>query len=172
MPLWNLLLIYILQQRLVSQVCLSEGQKTECILNWRFIESHCDIQRLWTTEFVDSERLQVGLLSCNTHSAAVCATTNHSSQEMAWCRQATSHYLSQWWPSSMSPYGITRPQRLDIWIKSRLSYLLSCHVPQNFQRLSWLPCSCRTPLGQQSWSHFQQYKLSQGTARKIKNKIL
>ena len=31
-------------------------------------------------------------------------------QVMAWCRQATSHYLSQCWPSSMSPYGVTRPQ--------------------------------------------------------------
>ena len=26
----------------------------------------------------------------------------------SWCRQTTSHYLSQYWPSSMSPYGITR----------------------------------------------------------------
>ena len=31
-------------------------------------------------------------------------------QVMAWCRQATSHYLSQCWPSSMSPYGVTRAQ--------------------------------------------------------------
>ena len=31
-------------------------------------------------------------------------------QVMAWCRQATSHYLSQCWPSSVSPSGITRPQ--------------------------------------------------------------
>ena len=31
-------------------------------------------------------------------------------QVMAWCRQATSHYLSQCWPSSMSPYGVTRSQ--------------------------------------------------------------
>ena len=31
-------------------------------------------------------------------------------QVMTWCRQATSHYLSQCWPSSMSPYGVTRPQ--------------------------------------------------------------
>ena len=31
-------------------------------------------------------------------------------QVMAWCRQATSHYLSQCWPSSLSSYGITRPQ--------------------------------------------------------------
>ena len=31
-------------------------------------------------------------------------------QLMAWCRQAPSHYQSQCWPRSMSPYGVTRPQ--------------------------------------------------------------
>ena len=31
-------------------------------------------------------------------------------QVMAWCRQATSHYLNQCWPKSLSPYGVTRPQ--------------------------------------------------------------
>ena len=31
---------------------------------------------------------------------------------MAWCRQAASHYLNQCWPRSMSPYGVTRPQRV------------------------------------------------------------
>ena len=43
--------------------------------------------------------------------------TDHKStlvQVMAWCRQATSHYLSQSWPSSMSSYGVTRPQ----WVKA------------------------------------------------------
>ena len=34
-------------------------------------------------------------------------------QVMAWCRKAKSHYLSQCWPSSMSPYGITRPQLVN-----------------------------------------------------------
>ena len=34
-------------------------------------------------------------------------------QVMAWCRQATSHYLSQCWPRSMSPYDVIRPQ----WVK-------------------------------------------------------
>ena len=29
---------------------------------------------------------------------------------MAWCRQATSRYLSQCWPRYLSPYGVTRPQ--------------------------------------------------------------
>ena len=31
-------------------------------------------------------------------------------QVMAWCRQATSHYLSQCWLRSLSPYGVIRPQ--------------------------------------------------------------
>ena len=34
-------------------------------------------------------------------------------QVIAWCRQATSHYLSQCWPRSMSPDGFSRPQ----WVK-------------------------------------------------------
>ena len=34
-------------------------------------------------------------------------------QVMAWCHQATSHYLSQCWSRSLSPYGVTRPE----WVK-------------------------------------------------------
>ena len=34
-------------------------------------------------------------------------------QVMAWCRQATSHYLSLSWPSSLTPYGVSKPQ----WVK-------------------------------------------------------
>ena len=35
-------------------------------------------------------------------------------QVMAWCRQSTSHYLSQCWPRSPSPYSVTRPQWVDL----------------------------------------------------------
>ena len=38
-------------------------------------------------------------------------------QVMAWCRKATSHYLSQCWPSSVLPYGVIRPE----WVNSNLS---------------------------------------------------
>ena len=31
-------------------------------------------------------------------------------QVMGWCRQATSHCMSQCWPRSMSPYGVNMPQ--------------------------------------------------------------
>ena len=34
-------------------------------------------------------------------------------QVMAWCRQASSHYLDQCWPRSPTPYGVTRPE----WVK-------------------------------------------------------
>ena len=33
-------------------------------------------------------------------------------QVMAWCCQATSHYPSQWWPRSLSPHGVIRPNEL------------------------------------------------------------
>ena len=37
-------------------------------------------------------------------------------QVMAWCRQATGHYLRQCWPWIMSPYDVTRPQWFKILI--------------------------------------------------------
>ena len=40
---------------------------------------------------------------------------------MAWCRQATSRYLSQCWPRSMSPYGVTGSQ----WARAETSVVLT-----------------------------------------------
>ena len=45
-------------------------------------------------------------------------------QVMAWCRQATSHYLSQCWPRSLSPHGITKPQWVKIYGPKNGAY---CH---------------------------------------------
>ena len=39
-------------------------------------------------------------------------------QVMAWCHQATSHYLSQCWPRSLPPYGVTRPHWSECHITS------------------------------------------------------
>ena len=50
-------------------------------------------------------------------------------QVMAWGHQATSHYLSQWWPSSTSPSGITRSQ----WVKQTqvwMSLLQALSMPE------------------------------------------
>ena len=46
---------------------------------------------------------------------------------MAWCCQAASHYPSQCWPRSMSPYGVIRPQWVHAgvttrWCNGRLIY--------------------------------------------------
>ena len=54
-------------------------------------------------------------------------------QVMAWCHQATSHYLSQYWPKSLLPYGVTRPQWVNL---VHLSLLLldqnaNYHTPTN-----------------------------------------
>ena len=63
-------------------------------------------------------------------------------QVMAWSHQATSHYLSQCWPRSMSPYNVTRPQ----WVKPKnVSYLkfsskwvYACADPQFLKNCSWI----------------------------------
>ena len=53
-------------------------------------------------------------------------------QVMAWCHQATSHYLSQCWPSSMSPHGVTRPQ----WVNA--AFLSDKLALLQLQLHSWL----------------------------------
>ena len=40
---------------------------------------------------------------------------------MAWCRQAISHYMNQCWPRSLPPYGISRPQWVNL-------YCIFCRV--------------------------------------------
>ena len=65
-------------------------------------------------------------------------------QVMAGCRLATSHYLSQSWPSSMSPYGNTRPQWVNGYLR-RFYWLLSttqlhydaqwCHLTEKLSTL-------------------------------------
>ena len=40
-------------------------------------------------------------------------------QVTAWCHQATSHYLSHCWLSPLSPYGITRPQWVNVALPRR-----------------------------------------------------
>ena len=55
-------------------------------------------------------------------------------QVMAWCHQATSHYLSQCWPRSLSPYGVTRPQ----WVNSRHTEFISRNIKTHLHFLSFV----------------------------------
>ena len=68
--------------------------------------------------------------------------TDHKStlvQVMVWCRQATSHYLSQCWLSSLSPYGVVRPQ----WVNdSNIIWLMISHIAtikSNMTIMAWHP---------------------------------
>ena len=65
-------------------------------------------------------------------------------QVMAWCR----HYLSQCWPRSMSPNGVTRPQ----WVKS-ISFNFMVSTQYNLTRVhqSFL-LHCRRINGSE-WTH-------------------
>ena len=46
-------------------------------------------------------------------------------QVMAWCHQPKSHYLSLFWPKSMSWYGVIRLQWVNNWIVFHLFTLVS-----------------------------------------------
>ena len=43
-------------------------------------------------------------------------------QVMAWCSQATSHYISQCWPRSLLPCGVTRPQRVNMTVDIGINF--------------------------------------------------
>ena len=50
-------------------------------------------------------------------------------QVMVLCHQATSHYLNQYWPRSLSPSSVTRPQWVNVWYSTSpntLSMYLLC----------------------------------------------
>ena len=59
-------------------------------------------------------------------------------QVMAWCHQATSHYLSQCCPRSLSPFNVTRPQWVNTlraddecicqWTDSSFMQVMACHL--------------------------------------------
>ena len=76
---------------------------------------------------------------------------------MAWCQQASSHYLNQCWPRFMLPYGVARPQWVNwpalgdsIWILVKAfmvhwvgikeltdHYLNQCWLIVNWNRSLW-----------------------------------
>ena len=47
---------------------------------------------------------------------------------MVWCRQATSHYMSQCWPRSISSYVVTMPQWVKLVIPKSLTYVWLSHA--------------------------------------------
>ena len=59
-------------------------------------------------------------------------------QVMAWCRQATSHYLNQGWPRSPTPYGVTRPQWVNAFREFVYAFIL-CNTTGEYSSLTFSP---------------------------------
>ena len=69
-------------------------------------------------------------------------------QVMAWCCQATSHYLSQCWPRTLSSYGATGPQ----WVNSlRINDAIWHHRSVRLGRDDDLLPADSKPLPDQCW---------------------
>ena len=65
-------------------------------------------------------------------------------QVMAWCHQATSHYLNQCWSRSMSPYGVTRLQWVRAWTSNDIpKEIMEC----NYWSMSKFQIKQRRPGG-------------------------
>ena len=87
---------------------------------------------LWIDTFSATSKIVVRWMPQN--------STNDKStlvQVMTWCRQATSHCLSQCWPRSLSPYGVTRTQ----WVKHlgllKLRYYFKLHLMKRNGLIRW-----------------------------------
>ena len=76
-------------------------------------------------------------------------------QVMAWCQQATSHYLSPCWPGSTSPYGVTRPQGVND-SKRNPQWNLNCE-PTLLVRWLFVTCLCCSSLNCQYQLHISWY---------------
>ena len=84
-------------------------------------------------------------------------------QVMAWCRQATSHYLSQCWPRFMSPYVATRPQWVNFHLPISTEFFYMTWLTVSFLILKWydeplLSCHlvkiCKLTKNKQGSHHF------------------
>ena len=92
--------------------------------------------------------------------------TDHKStlvQVMAWCHQATSHYLSQCWSRSLSPYDVTGPQWVKAWTtaivsmflriknhRSKYDFCLQCPIQYDSLKILWKNCCLSSKVGNSS----------------------
>ena len=111
---WCLLWSYVISGPCTShgRVCETKGSQTGGSLVWNRLISKLTH---WPWKIV-KQILVIGGLGISCEIALIWISLDFTDdqsalvQVMAWCRQATSHYLSQCWPRSLSPCGVTRPQ--------------------------------------------------------------
>ena len=71
------------------------------------------------------------------------ATELHGTEHPSRCHKATSRYLSKCWPRSLSPYGVTRPQWVNLFLITYTwlwSDLFCCDYTMEFLHIiyTWL----------------------------------
>ena len=87
------------------------------IFRWILVIDSCEIALIWISlDFTHDQSTLV--------------------QVMAWCRQATSHYLSQCWPRSLSPFGVTRQEWVD-YIKIGKKWEFRGFWPFSLKNFKW-----------------------------------
>ena len=118
----------------------------------------CDYKRFWTWTWtwnfrpvifkLNFEMVEVSFVNFPADECHSFDLTEKSAwvQVMACCHQATSHYLNQCWPSSVSPYGITRPQwvniALEVWAEKATYQKFRCkYFLQMYFKLT-VNCDC------------------------------
>ena len=79
--------------------------KSGCVLKQKSILNLVSLMGIWRTSYVNTLRWMPRDLTDGKSTLV---------QVMAWCHQATSHYLSQSWPRSMLLNGVTRPQWVNL----------------------------------------------------------
>ena len=82
----------------IFQVYFSNSNRE--LISWA--NEYWYLEHLWNCSYVSATE---------PHSRQVQSTVDRG---MAWCRQTTSHYLNQCWPSFPMPYGTFRPR----WVKA------------------------------------------------------
>ena len=83
---------------------------------------------------------------------------SHHWFRLAWCHQATSHYLKQCWPRSKSQYGVNRPQWVKLplkwsWRKFHTKLWISCVL--NSMLVELISFSEKRPNLDDTWGMFQ-----------------
>ena len=94
----------------------TQGSHVLCINSLAPVRSYCDFENV-----IFNLALLIGIFKSSNDNVLRWMPQNLTDdkstlvQVMAWCRQATNHYLNQCWPRSPMPYGITRPQWVNSW---------------------------------------------------------
>ena len=87
-------------------------------------------------------------------------------QVMAWCRQATSHCLSQCWPRSMAPNRVTRPQLA----KRQCAYCMVCVV--HYSDIPWASWRLKSPATRLFFLFKRLFRLTQKNISKPLSPVL